>query len=263
MSKKMPVYIVTNQKGGVGKTTTAMNLADGLTRQGRRVLLVDMDPQQGNLTQTLRADKTMQSVKEVMLGETTLQDIIQNTVICDLAPATIDLVEVRDKLTDMGREYKLKEALDSLPEGSYDCVIIDTPPSLDILTVNALVASDYIIVVTEADLNAMHGIGQLNAIVCNVRRYGNSGLSYAGILMNKLNERTNNGKEMKQVAEQLSRDLQTSVFASTIRQGVAVPDSMKNGESAWTWDKDSGPAVDYDAFAKEFAEKMGLTGKEA
>lgn len=262
----MKVIAVMNQKGGVGKTATALNLIREMQREGLKVLAVDLDPQRGNLSQTIHADKDMESMYEVLAGEATLADTIQTTDLFDLAPATLDMANIDIKLNSnggAGRERRLKKALQSLPEGAYDYVVIDTPPALNLLTMNAMVAADYILVVAEPDVNALNGIVQLNEMIQEVRENYNPDLAYAGILMTKYEKQTNIAQDMRGMFEQVAAQMMgTKVFDTTIRKGVAVPMSLANATDVRTQDSSSGPAADYKNFAAEFLHTISAAGKK-
>lgn len=257
---KMKTITVTNQKGGVGKTATVLNLASELSRRGYSVLAIDLDPQQGNLSQTLHADKGLESMYEVICGDADLADVIQHTKFFDIATATVDMSNIDDKLNSnggVGRERRLKKAIASLPEGSYDFIILDTPPALNLLTTNALVAADAVLVVTESDVNAMHGMKQLKEMVDSVKEYYNPSVGYAGVLLSKFNERTNIGKMMQDICGQLADVMKTDVFKTTIRASVIVPESIVAGTDVYTRDPNAGVTRDYNAFATELLVKIG------
>lgn len=258
----MHVITVTNQKGGVGKTTTVLNLVAGLKRRGYRVLAVDLDPQQGNLTQTVGADKLQQSMFEVLTEGLPIVDAIQHTECCDIATATVDMVSVETVLSTNGgiaRERKLRNALKRLDkENLYDVVIVDTPPALDLLVTNALTAADSVVVAVEADINSMHGMKQLDAIVKAIKDNYNESLEYAGILITKFNGRTNNGKDMREIAMKIGNTMGTRVFDTCIRNGVAVPEAARNSVDVFSWSPDSGPAQDYEKLTDEIISILNL-----
>ncbi len=263
----MDIVTITNQKGGVGKTSTTLNLAAALVRRGYHPLIIDLDPQQGNLSQTVGADKTQESMFEVLCGDVSINEVIQSTKICDIATATLDMQGIESKLNSVnggaGREHRLSIALEELPAGKYDIVLIDTPPALDVLTTNALVASNYVLVVVEADVNAMHGMKQLGEAVTVIRKFYNKELAYAGILMTKFQKQTNNAKDMRVVASAIGESIGTGVFDTAIRLGVSIPDAMRNQMDAYSWDSKSNPAVDYENFADEFIGKLGMKPQDA
>lgn len=260
----MQVITVINQKGGVGKTTTALNLAAGLKERGYRVLAVDLDPQEGNLSHSVRADKTVMSMFEVLCGECQMADVIQKLEIFDIIPATIDMANIDaalNKNAGVGREYRLKEALNKLPPNTYDFVIIDTPPGLSVLSSNALTAADYVLGVTDPDENALMGIVQLNEMVKQIQIYANPRLKYIGLLMTKYQLQTTVSKEMKQALQELAKSFGTEPFMTPIRLGVAVPSSFTNACPSWQQDPGSGPSIDYNKFIEEFIQAIKKGGK--
>lgn len=256
----MHVIAVMNQKGGVGKTATTLNLLSSLKRRGYNVLGIDMDPQRGNLSQTLQADKTVQSMFEVLCRDAKLEDVIQQTELFDLAPATIDMADIDLQLNrngGAGRESRLKEAIQSLDKGRYDFVVIDTPPALNLLTLNALTAAEYILVITVPDVNAMEGMLQLHEMVSSIQGSYNRDLRYIGILMNKYQGQTNISKEMRSVSDQLTESkLGARMFNTNIRSGVVIPSALSNHCDAIAQDPESGPAKDYEAFVDEFLDAI-------
>ena len=260
------VFTVTNQKGGVGKTTTSINLAAALNRRGIKTLVIDMDPQKGNLTQTLHGDKNKDTMFEVLCGQTDLPSVIQHTKVCDIAPAKLNLQVLAPTLekqnSGIGREHKLRQALKKLPADQYDVILVDTAPALDLLASISLTASDYVLVVVEADVNAMHGMKQLSETVEAIKECSNPKLDYAGVLMTKFMGRTNNGKDMDVVAGAIGDEIGAKMFKTHIRHGVSVKDAMTAASDVYSFDKNNNPAIDYEAFAEEFIERMGLKKAE-
>lgn len=253
----MQIIAVMNQKGGVGKTATTLNLAAGLKERGYKVLVVDIDPQEGNLSNTIQADKTVMSMFEVLCGDCQMAEVIQSMEIFDIVPATIDMANIDvplNKNGGVGREYRLKEVLRTLPQDAYDFAIIDTPPALNLLATNALTAADYVLAVTDPDKNALKGLTQLDGMIKQVKAYANPNLQYIGVLMTKYQTNTNISKDMKQVAEKLAEMFGTKLFDTVIRTGVAVPSSFTNACPVWQQDPESGPAVDYPIFVSEFVQ---------
>lgn len=251
----MKVITVTNQKGGVGKTTTALNLAMGLQRKGYKVLAIDLDPQQGNLTQTVKADKTVYSMMEVLLEEDELQNVIQDTCIgLDLAAATEDMTAIDSRMAAIGsiaKERKLRDAVHALPEGMYDYVIVDTPPALGTLTLNALTAADYVLIVAEPDTNSMHGINKLHETMVEIKKYFNPDVKYCGILLTKTKANTNITKLMSEITRTIGEKIGAAVFNTTIRNSVTIPGAVAEFKDIWAFDKSCGAAQDYEALVEE------------
>ena len=166
------VIAVINQKGGVGKSTTAQAIGQGLTLKGYKVLFVDLDAQ-GNLTYSLNASQSNKTVLEVLTKQVDAKDTIQKTATGDIMPSSLQLSGADLMLTEMGKEYRLKEALEPI-KSKYDYIIIDTPPALGILTVNALTACTGVIIPAQADIYSLQGIGQLNSTIEAVKKYCNA-----------------------------------------------------------------------------------------
>lgn len=212
----MKVITIANQKGGVGKTTTANVLISGLTERGYRVLGIDLDAQT-NLTASMGAS-TKRTALGVLTGEITAEDAIAHTETGDLIPGSERLTNADILLEETGKEYKLREALQPLHE--YDFIVIDTPPALNILTINALTACDLVIVPAQADLYSLQGIDQLAKTIEAVRKYTNPGITVEGILLTMFNGRTRIAREVSEILDQLARRLNTKVFETKIRASV-------------------------------------------
>lgn len=213
----MKVIAIANQKGGVGKTTTANVLIAGLTERGHKVLGIDLDAQT-NLTTSMGAT-TKRTALGVLTGECEAADAIAHTATGDLIPSSTRLSNADMLLEETGKEYKLKEALDPIKK-DYDYIIIDTPPSLNILTINALTACDLAIVPAQADLYSLQGISELAKTIDAVRKYTNPNIKVAGILLTMFNGRTRIAKEVSEILEQLATRLDTKVFNTKIRASV-------------------------------------------
>lgn len=215
----MKVIAIANQKGGVGKTTTANVLIAGLTEKGYKVLGIDLDAQT-NLTISMDA-RTKRTALGVLTGETDAADAIVHTATGDLIPSSVRLANADILLDETGKEYKLKEAIEPIKD-SYDFIVIDTPPSLGTLTLNALTACDYAIVPAQADLYSLQGISELAKTINAIRKYTNPNIKVAGILLTMYNGRTRIAKEVSEVLDQLAAQLDTKVFDSKIRASVKI-----------------------------------------
>jgi chromosome partitioning protein len=248
------VVTVSNQKGGVGKTTTVCNLAAGLKEKGFRVLAVDLDPQ-GNLGFSVGADmETDASIYQVLKGDVSAKDAIQETQTADIIVSSILLSAIELEFTSTGREYLLKEALASV-SGEYDYILLDTPPTLGILTVNAFTASDAVIVPMLSDIFSLQGIAQLYETVERVKKYCNPNLKVSGILLTNYNPRTNLSREIRGTVELVSRDLEVSLFETFIRKSVLVSEAQSVQRSVLVYAPDNNAATDYRLFTEEFLAK--------
>jgi len=244
----MQIIAIINQKGGVGKSTSALSLGAGLALAGKFVLFVDMDAQ-GNLSHTLQAGPGPSSM-DVLMGMPASQ-AIQYTPY-HVIPSSPSLTAADATITQTGKEYRLKEALGALEKAScYDYVIIDTPPALGILTVNALTACHGLIIPAQADIYSLQGISQLYGTVDTVRRYCNPGLRVLGILLTRYNGRAVIGREAGEMIEQTAAGLNTKVFASRVRECTAIKESQAMRRSIFDYAPRSNAAADYAAVVDE------------
>jgi len=237
------IITITNQKGGVGKTTTAASLVCGLHQRGARVLGVDLDPQ-GNLGFNLGLDiGENYTICDVLRGARPIGDVIIPTEYGDIIPSDIMLSAAELQFTAPRREFLLDQALQSIRD-RYDFIIIDTPPSLNILTVNAYVASDSLIVPMEAEILSLVGITQLQETIETVRSSFNPQLRVLGILLNKFNPRFTLSQEVLELAEEVARQLGSHVFETKVRRSVGVAAAPAHGQSILTYMPRSKPAQD-------------------
>lgn len=240
-----------NQKGGVGKTTTTCAIAAGLKAKGYRVLCVDLDPQ-SNLTFSVGAQsEDCATIYEVIKGEVKPLFAVQRTEVFDVISSNILLSGVELEFTQTGREFLLKEALNSLQE-KYDYIFIDTPPALSILTVNAFTASDGIIIPMLADIFSLQGIAQLSETVDRVRTYCNHNLAIKGIILTKFNPRTLLSKEIMGTAQLIAEELKTHLFENTIRVSVAIMEAQTNQQSIFEYAPKNNAVSDYSKVVDEF-----------
>lgn len=248
----MPASItaITNQKGGVGKTTVAASLLSCLHQRGARVLGVDLDPQ-GSLGFSLGLDiEHCLTLYDVFRGAQQPQDILAHTDTCDLLPSNILLSAAELEFNKPGREFMLKTALSKIQD-QYDYIIIDTPPALNILTVNAYVAADSLIIPMAPEVLSLLGVSQIKETIESVRSYYNSRLTVLGILLNRFNPRLNLSREMLELAEQIALQLQSKVFQTKIRTSVAAAEAPAHGISVIDYAPHSNPALDFTALCDE------------
>jgi chromosome partitioning protein len=242
------VIAFANQKGGVAKTTTALNLAVAFKESGHRVLAVDMDPQ-GNLTmsQGVDPDKVEKSMFDVLVHRTPISEVIVEREI-DVAVASIDLAGAEIAMsTQIGRERALQKALDEVLD-DYDFVCIDTPPSLGLLTVNALTAANKVIVPVQCEYLSMRGLVQLQNTLQMIRENLNPGVEIEGILPTMLDSRTVHAKEAVEILEENFGEL---VFKSRIRKAIKFAEAPVRGTSVLKYDPKGPAASAYRDLAKE------------
>jgi chromosome partitioning protein len=242
------VIAFANQKGGVAKTTSTLNLAAALAEKENRVLCVDMDPQ-GNLTmsQGLNPDSIERSMFDVLVHKLPIQNVIEHTEI-DLAVSSIDLAGAELALSSMiGRERALEKAL-APAKVLYDYVLIDTPPSLGLLTINALVAADHVIVPVQCEYLSLRGLVQLENTLAMIRENLNPNVSIMGILPTMFDRRTLHAREAVEILEENFGDL---VFKTRIRKTIRYAEAPVKGTSVLKYDPTGNAANAYRDLAKE------------
>jgi len=243
---------IINQKGGVGKSTTSNALGAGLFRKGYRVLYIDLDAQ-GNLSYSMGATGKALTSLEVLTGTATAKEAIIQTPQGDLIPASPALAGADAIIKDTGKEYRLKEAIEPLL-GDYDYIILDTPPALGVLTINALTACNSVIIPAQADIYSLQGIGQLNQTIQTVRKYCNSGLTIKGILATRYNPRAILTRDMTQLLEDTASQLNTKLYKSKIRECISLKEAQASQTDIFSYSPRSNAVADYTAFIEEALE---------
>lgn len=255
----MKTITITNQKGGAGKTTTAAALGAGLSLKGYNVLLIDLDPQ-CNLSYTMGAKPDHPTILGVLTGEVYPLDAIQHTLSGDLIAASRALSGADAFIKDTGKEYRLKEALEII-KPHYDYIIIDTPPALGILTINALTASDSVIIPAQADVYSLQGAEHLAETIQPVKKYCNPDLHIAGILLTRYSPRTVLSRDIADLAEQLAAKLGTILFKTTIRENIAVKEAQISQKQLYKYAPRAKATEDYIAFTNEYLQREGRRTK--
>lgn len=249
------IITITNQKGGVGKTTTSSALMDGLRSRGARVLGVDLDPQ-GSLGFCLGLDiEHCATIYDALKGSAPIRDVIMHSECGDILPSNILLSAAELEFNRPGREFLLKNCLAEVEE-DYDYIIIDTPPALNVLTVNAYVAADGLVIPMAPEILSLLGVAQIRETIDTVRRCYNSRLRVLGILLNKYNQRFTLNREVLDMAGQIAAQLDTTVFEAKIRTSVSVAEAPAHGESVLTYAPSSKPAGDFRTLIDEIVREL-------
>lgn len=245
------IISVANQKGGVGKTTTTINLSTMLAKKGKKVLLIDADPQ-GNATSGVGVEKEVEnSIYDVLVSDIEIQDTIQKTVVKNLyiCPSNINLAGAEVELVSMmSREQRLKEKLDDF-KAEYDYILIDCPPSLGLITLNAFTASDSVLIPVQCEYYALEGLGQLINTINLVKKHLNKHLEVEGALLTMYDARTNLSN---QVVKEVKKYFDDKVYKTVIPRNVRLSEAPSYGMPITEYDPRSKGARTYEKFAKEF-----------
>lgn len=248
----MITLAITAQKGGVGKSTSAHAIGVGLSRfYGKRVLLIDTEAQ-GNLTRTLEAAKG--GIMELLTGEANLSEAIQHTAAgVDIIASSLSLTGAETTLTGRGREYRLRKALEGA-SALYDYCIIDTPPALSIITINALTAADKVIIPAQADDYSIESLDRLRETIEAVQEHANHALKVDGILLTRYNGRMNVSKYAEEQAQTAAAEMGTRLYNTRIRECGAIKEAQFLREDIYTYSPRSNAARDYKSLLQEITE---------
>ena len=271
------VCAIANQKGGVSKTTTVQCIGAGLAHAGYKVLLIDLDPQ-SNLTSICHAvsdaqDKSTVTMLEIIAKENNINEGVQHLGLYDVIPSSMYLASIDSRITDqMARPYRLQNALKEL-KGNYDYVLIDTPPALgtltncppqlSLLTLNALVAADAVIIPAQADILSLQGVSQLYETIESVKEHANPGLKVSGIVLTRFQGRANLTKEIVTLFDAAAKQLRTKVFDSKIREAIAIKEAQAALSDIFTTDPRSNASLDYNDLIREIFNIDVLEKKES
>ncbi len=249
------------QKGGVGKTSTALALCEIAARKGMRVLLVDMDAQ-GNASYTTRVSGAERNAFAALQRPSGSKDEIQQSPWgFDVLASVPALANADAVFTETGREYRLREVLYAV-DGDYDFIVVDTPPSLGILTINSLTACRHVVIPTQADMYSVQGLRQLGQTVDAVRRYCNPDLSVSGVLVTRYNGRTVIRREVGKVLEDVAGQLEAPLFETRVRECTATIEAQATRTGLFVHAPACNSAADYEAFADELLRRIGEEDKQ-
>lgn len=255
------IISVANQKGGVGKTTTTVNLATILAKKGKKILLIDADPQ-GNATSGLGVEKEVEfSTYDILVNETEMKETLQDTIIKNLkvCPSNINLAGAEVELVSMmSREQRLKEKLEEIRE-KFDYIFIDCPPSLGLITLNSFTASDSVLIPVQCEYYALEGLGQLLNTINLVKKHLNKQIKIEGALLTMYDMRTNLSN---QVVKEVKKYFENKVYKTVIPRNVKLSEAPSYGMPITEYDPRSKGAKSYIKFAKEFL-KMNEEEKKA
>ena len=244
------IISIVNQKGGTGKTTTTHTLGVGLKKKGYRVLFVDMDGQ-ANLSDTIQADRKKSRILDLLMKKVSIKDIIQGTPGGDILAGSEDLFQADVAITGQDKEYRLKEALNEVTK-EYDYIIIDTSHVLGVLALNAIVASNSVIIASHAEGYNLTGIERLGEIIRDIGKHSNRRLFIKGILLTRFKERTRLNRDLITVMKDLAKKLNTKLYKTTIRESIVISEAQIKCMSIFDYAPKSNVARDYDAFLEEF-----------
>lgn len=255
----MNTIAIVNRRGGVGKTATAHAIGAGLAHLGYKILFIDLDSQT-NLTYDLAADPSRYSSMDLLTGDATAEQVIQHKGKWDLIPASPALSTADTLITAKGKEYRLHKAIEPI-SARYDYCIIDTPPALNILTVNALTAATGAIMTAQAEIHSIQGIGLLTETIGQVKRYCNNQLRLYGIVVTRYNGRAIISRDMKSNLEAAADQLGTKVYSTPVRECTAIKEAQATQQDIFTYAPTSNAAKDYAAVIAEITNDKNVYEK--
>lgn len=252
------IIAIANQKGGVGKTASAVSLIAGLGKRGYKVLGIDLDPQ-GHLSNFLGVNKKKMTmtIYNVLRKDVKISEVIQKTNNGLVVPSNVLLAGAEQEFSSTGKEHKLSEALEEVRD-DYDFIIIDTTPALGILTTNAFTAADYVLIPVDSDEGSIDGLVQLNNTIQTVKKYCNNNISILGIFFNVYNDRTKLGKTLYNITEEIAAKIDTKLFKSFIRRSEAMPQSRAMKSNIFDFKPDSTVAQDYNNLIDLILEELDM-----
>lgn len=253
------VITVTNQKGGVGKTTTCAALSGIFSQNGKRVLAIDLDPQ-GNLSFSLGADDGGYTIHDVLTGRCRITDSIKHTDICDVITSNILLSGTELELSCEGREFRLRQVLETV-RNDYDAVIIDTPPALSILTINAYAAATDLIIPMTPEILSLQGISQVKDTILAVKKYYNKSLSIRGILLTRYNPKYLLSEEVAQMAQIVADMLSTVVLDTKIPSCIAAAEAPAHRQTITEYSPRCRASREYIKLARELFPELASKGQ--
>ncbi len=244
-----------SQKGGVAKTTTNLAIGAKMVQDGKRVLFIDLDPQM-NLSTTLKAQTTgVPSSLEVLTGDATIAEVAQAIDGYHVVPASRLNGKADDLMSSVGKDYRLRKALEAVAD-DYDYAILDTPPALGTLTVNALTAASWVVIPAQADAYSLDGVTDLAATIEAIREYTNPNLNIAGILLTRYNPRTSISKIIHEDAEAMAEELDTKVFKAWIREATVIKEAQAVKQPIFEYAPSAKVTYDYRFFIDELMEDV-------
>lgn len=247
------IIAVINQKGGVGKSTTAFTLGKAFALKNLKVLFIDLDAQ-GNLSYTIKADTSNLTALELLTGKAKAPEVIQHTQQGDIIASSPSLSIADSVIIETGKEYRLKKALTDI-SSNYDYILIDTPPALGIMTVNALTASMGAIIPAQADIYSLQGISQIYNTISAVQEYTNPDLKILGILLTRYNPRTIISRDVAEMTEETAQSINSKLYKTKIRECTAIKESQILQTDIFSYAPNSNAAADYIKLADEIMSK--------